>query len=567
MAKEENEEELINARRPCFFEIFSSNLSSDRLRIPARFTRHLEGRTSGSVSLTGPSGNIWTVNLIQQSEDIFFDHGWPVFVKDHFIACGDLLLFRFDGELCFTVQVFDQSKCEKEAAFHSKCTQNPIQFYISIGQKRERDDGDDDGNKDSFLVRSCESMPKKVKRGQEESSLHETKQCWSPCQNTAASSRLNICHEILDPKAEVAIQKRTGKEDRNLADRGYGSIFLEREKRVAQSFISCFPYFVRIMKRFNISGSYTLNIPYQFSTAHLPSSKTEIVLRTIKGACWTVNSVPTTRVHTSHTFCGGWMAFVRSNDIKIGDVCIFELVRKYELRVFILRVGKEVVEDQSGNVAPDGGSIDSMSTSHKIENFPKQSRKSGLKVHSRLITKVEVCDRKKSNKSQAAAFCNRITKHGDAAKGSGTEKQAEAIACSRKNLDVELSPHAAAGLRMMAEAAKSFTSGFPNFVRIMRKFNISGSYTLKIPHQFSAAHLPNYKTEIILRNSHGERWTVNSVPDSKGRTVHTFCGGWMAFVRDNDVKEGDICMFELVTECEMLVHISGVGGKMLHSPS
>ena len=40
-----------------------------------------------------------------------------------------------------------------------------------------------------------------------------------------------------------------------------------------------------------------------------------------------------------------------------------------------------------------------------------------------------------------------------------------------------------AGLRRLValdeeRAAKSFTSGFPNFVRIMRKFNVSGSYTL-----------------------------------------------------------------------------------------
>lgn len=81
----------------------------------------------------------------------------------------------------------------------------------------------------------------------------------------------------------------------------------------------------------------------------------------------------------------------------------------------------------------------------------------------------------------------------------------------------------------------------------------------KIPHQFSTAHLPNYKTEILLRNLKGECWTVNSVPDSKGRLVHTFCGGWMAFVRGNDVKIGDICIFELVGNCEMRVHISGVG--------
>ncbi|XP_021613087.1 B3 domain-containing protein Os01g0723500 isoform X2 [Manihot esculenta] len=577
--EKQNQAEMVNTSRPCFFEIFSSNLTSDRLRIPVGFTKHMEGRISGLVSLTGPSGNVWHAYLTQQDNDVFLDHGWPTFVKDHLIECGDVLIFRYDGELCFSVQVFDISACEKEAAFHSKCSQDPSQLYKSIGQKREREERAASSDK------NCEYVLKKVrgdsselysehinkslgaglvisnkegcqleevnttKKCPEESSSHE--KCYSPCPISVIPPQSKPCYQ----SSEADVQKRIGKED-DLPDRGCGSVLLQREKRVAQSFISCFPYFVRIMKRFNVSGSYTLNIPYQFSTAHLPNCKTEIVLRTVKGACWSVNSVPTTRVHTSHTFCGGWMAFVRSNDIKIGDVCIFELVRKCELRVFILRVGKEVLEKQSGEVASNEATVGCTATAHKSDIFPKKSRKNALKVHSRPITKVEMCDKKDSNKSQVAS--NHARKCSNAIKSS-----ASAMLCSQsravnekldvainsgKNLDV--SSHDGVGGRVMLalheeKAAKSFNSRFPNFVRIMRKFNISGSYTLKIPHQFSAAHLPNCKTEIVLRNSQGICWTVNAVPDSKGRRIHTFCGGWMAFVRDNYINMGDVCIFEL----------------------
>jgi hypothetical protein len=41
----------------------------------------------------------------------------------------------------------------------------------------------------------------------------------------------------------------------------------------------------------------------------------------------------------------------------------------------------------------------------------------------------------------------------------------------------------------------------------------------------------------------------------------------MAFVRGNDVKIGDICIFELVGKCEMLVHISWNGKKGLDHQS
>uniref|UniRef100_A0A6N2N9U6 TF-B3 domain-containing protein n=1 Tax=Salix viminalis TaxID=40686 RepID=A0A6N2N9U6_SALVM len=577
-------------RRPCFFVIFSSNLSSERLRIPVSFIKYMEGKTSGLVSLLGPSGDVWTADLNQENEGVLFSNGWSEFVRDHFLECGDLLVFRYHGELCFSVQVFDQSACEKEAAFHSKCSQGYSEFCGSIGQRREREEEAASLEKDFFCARKkviegcSEFHSEYIEKDREahisacdvggrqhdglltteESISRETNQCGNPANCFATPSQSTACSE-----KRVPIWKRFGKDDDlKLHDRGHVSIFSEREKRVAESFISCFPYFVRIMKRFNVSGSYTLNIPYQFSMAHLPNCRTEIILRIIKGACWSVNSVPTTRVHTSHTLCGGWMAFVRSNEINVGDVCIFELVCKYEFRVFILRVGKEGPDMETQKVVSNGENTGSASTAHKTESFPKKSRRKCLKVHSKLIKKAEICDKKEFKKSQATG----ILRHGNATKDSacavlcsmsrtGDGKQQALLIQNGKGVEAE------AGLRRLValdeeRAAKSFTSGFPNFVRIMRKFNVSGSYTLKIPHQFSAAYLPNCKTEVILRNLQGQCWAVNSLPDSKGRAVHTFCGGWIAFVRDNNIKIGDICMFELVGKCQMRVQISGVGHEV-----
>ena len=70
-----------------------------------------------------------------------------------------------------------------------------------------------------------------------------------------------------------------------------------------------------------------------------------------------MNSIPTTRVQTSHTFCGGWLSFVRDNNIDLGDTCIFELVRKCELRVHVLKAEKEG-SDYSSKVVDEGLVID-----------------------------------------------------------------------------------------------------------------------------------------------------------------------------------------------------------------
>ncbi|TXG52324.1 hypothetical protein EZV62_021493 [Acer yangbiense] len=591
----ENHTQMLNFRRPCFYHSFSSDLSSQILdigltqiyllqKIPTQFIRHLEGRTSGPASLVGPSGNMWHVDLIEQNGDLYFDLGWPVFVRDNFIECGDILVFRYDGELHFTVQMFGQSTCEKEAAFTSKCSQDTGKFDNIMGQKRAREEAAVPSDKIFQIVL------KKIRKISPElnSECIDNEQEANSSEETTRSGSLSKCLALLSQSKPCDVKLE------------------HEEKKVAQSFNSSFPYFVRIMKKFNISGSYTLNVPYQFSMAHLPNCKTEITLRNLKGASWTVNSVPTTKVHTNHTFCGGWLAFVRSNEINAGDICIFELERPFELRVYILRVGKEDAHSQNGKVASTGSNAGSAATSRK-------KVKNSLMVYSKCTKKVSRCNSKGSKicgirkdvnatlNSGSVALCSQsnagnekpgkvstIPMLGSCQEFSSVMKAINIKICvfdlkktrrnscnltwfgnyktgtairSRKNVEDEMDSQARSNLRMVMaldeeKAARSFTSHFPHFVRIMRKFNVSGSYTLKIPYKFSMAHLPDCKTEIILRNLKGECWNVNSVPDSKGRMVHTFCGGWMAFVRCNDIKIGDICIFELVSESEMCVHIS-----------
>ncbi|KAL0360771.1 UNVERIFIED_CONTAM: B3 domain-containing protein [Sesamum radiatum] len=450
----------------------------------------MEGRAPGLALLVGPSGNNWYVGLVIVDNGLFLNDGWADFVRDHFLEQGDSLVFRYDGNLHFTVQIFDRSLCEKEAAFSAESSQDLSKYDISIVKKRERE-------KLALLDSIIEGVPKKMRCSQMQSESmckdHENNtnavnvEEWmqqaddnSNLRNgvTVALPLTAVPHDNPDP----SVRNRTTKLDMLLS--------ASEAERIARSFTSSFPNFLKVMKRFNISGSYTLNVPYQFATEHLPKCKVKIVLRNLKGDSWTVNSIPTTKVQTSHTFCGGWLSFVRDNNIDIGDICIFELVRKFELHVRILRVGKE------GIVSHD-------------------------EIHKRFGS---------------------LDKQGSHTKGCMSMKSApeEKI------------------------AAQYFVSNYPHFVRVMKKFNVSGSYTLKIPYQFSMEHLPNCKTEIVLHNLNGQCWTVNSIPTIKVQTLHTFCGGWMAFVRDNDIQMGDICIFELVGKCEMRVHICGIGKKGLN---
>lgn len=168
-------------------------------KIPTKFVKHMGCKTSGSVSLMGPSGNTWHVNLIQLNNDLFFDQGWPTFMSDHFLECGDLLVFRYDGELHFTVQVFDQSACEKEDAFNSKCSLDSS-FDNSTWQKREREEVA------SLSERVFQGVPKKNKgnfselqmewihKDQEANSCEETDQNCTPSYSFSLPAQSKPCN-------------------------------------------------------------------------------------------------------------------------------------------------------------------------------------------------------------------------------------------------------------------------------------------------------------------------------------------------------------------------------------
>ncbi|XP_052189324.1 B3 domain-containing protein Os01g0723500-like [Diospyros lotus] len=577
---------MSNSRRPHFFQGFDPTSSSERLKVPSRFVKHMgSSRTSRTVSLVGPSGNTWLVDLIPYNDNLFFDYGWPAFVQDHFLESGDAMVFGYDGNLQFTVQIFDQSSCEKEAALTAECSQDHGHLDKAMRRKRERMDAV------SSLDNIVEGMPKKLRESQvksEEGALcaQEIGVCCSPARN-AICFAMPLQSEAPQDVSDTAIQNGLGMESEPGSSVKSCRLMLSvsEAEGLARSFTSSYPNFTKTMKRFNVSGSYTLNIPYQFSMAHLPECKVQIVLHNLRGESWTVNSVPTIKVHTSHTLCGGWMAFVRDNNINMGDICIFELVGRCELRVYILRVGNEGVDCQKGNPVAKELANGLAATPHKIsERLPKKKRGNTRKVHLQWITKVEMPNKKVTNSEEltvtkrnqeGAVYLDKASGKGSkiAAFSSRLKARSGKSAMQKKiSLEEKLCSYTRGCMSMKSapeekKAAQSFVSRFPYFVRVMKKFNISGSYTLKIPYQFSSAHLPDCKTEIVLRNLRGQCWTVNSVPSTRVQTLHTFCGGWMAFVRGNEIQMGDICIFELVGKCEMRVHISGAGKKELDHPS
>ncbi|XP_056160970.1 B3 domain-containing protein Os01g0723500-like [Syzygium oleosum] len=97
-------------------------------------------------------------------------------------------------------------------------------------------------------------------------------------------------------------------------------------------------------------------------------------------------------------------------------------------------------------------------------------------------------------------------------------------------------------------------AGFPVSKSIFKCHSVekNASQSEYIPGAFAQVHIPWEMVNVVLRNQEGKTWEVVCM---KNRDRHHFSAGWSAFVRDNKLGPGDVCVFELLPNKDFLVTI------------
>ncbi|XP_077224751.1 putative B3 domain-containing protein Os04g0347400 isoform X2 [Tasmannia lanceolata] len=98
--------------QPQFLKLFLPN-SFQKISIPIAFNRYLVGEKSDIAVLKSPLGKSWCVKVRGHINGVFFEDGWEDFVADHGLCSGDILVFRYEGNMVFYVTIFDITACEK----------------------------------------------------------------------------------------------------------------------------------------------------------------------------------------------------------------------------------------------------------------------------------------------------------------------------------------------------------------------------------------------------------------------------------------------------------------------
>ncbi|KAJ7523390.1 hypothetical protein O6H91_18G049500 [Diphasiastrum complanatum] len=105
--------------------------------IPTQFMQEYGDRVDATVTLEGPSGQVWEVGLGDVHVGIkCFRAGWRAFSDDHYLEVGDVLVFKLIDYSYFTVQIFDTTGCEKHKAYAARNIKDLEEYEITNACKK-----------------------------------------------------------------------------------------------------------------------------------------------------------------------------------------------------------------------------------------------------------------------------------------------------------------------------------------------------------------------------------------------------------------------------------------------
>ncbi|KAK4271072.1 hypothetical protein QN277_019818 [Acacia crassicarpa] len=447
-----------------FFKIIlKSNLESI---IPNKFTRRYGSGLSNPVLLKPPDGKEWKVHLKTHDNEVWFQEGWNEFARFYSLDEGHLILFKYEGTSWFDVHLFDMSALE-------------IDYPSSSNENNVRDDTVEisDEMPSNRKARNKTLLPsfrpdKKMRILPKSHVVSETNH--GQYQGTEFQKSTNAV-ELKFPKKEP--EEDTGVRissaclnSEHRRKRALTTMEKIRAINSSSSFKSKYPFFMVIMQPSYVRHKCHLVMPTKFAKTHLEKERGVVQLEARDGRTWTVKyKIPTIK--------DGWEKFVMENGLKVGQVCIFEMIgRVFKVHIF--------------------GDQEEVKSRQRIYNLAED-----LKVKKEQISSM-----------QHTPF----------------------------------------------EKAISFKSEYPHFMVKMTNAYICGKSNLHVPSHFARKHLHDC-TESIKLVVQDIVWSVEYVfrMITRGIEAHEFSSvGWRRFREDNNLKVGDICVFELNPDIKLTFQVT-----------
>ncbi|CAN6304302.1 unnamed protein product [Urochloa humidicola] len=287
-------------------------------------------------------------------------------------------------------------------------------------------------------------------------------------------------------------------------------------------------YFLRCM---DANSKHSMIVPNRFVKRFAGKLSGRINLESPNGSMF---DVEVTERYNKMVLQRGWEAFVYANGIQEHDFVLFHHIKKSHFEVLILD------SDGCEKVFPCAGVRNTPSFQERnLDSVDISNSSCHETTESSGSEKFARCGRSSSSHRQKttkmAAMSLSYEESGEDTPGNKSFESDYVLSC-RRYLSVTQREKVIA---LIQEIKPEVTV----FVSIMRKGNIktSGPY-LVISKEYALAHLPHETTYVTLQMPGKSKKWRSRFYIRNDRRVYMLRGKWSQFVRDNHVKEGDICL-------------------------
>ncbi|MCL7045047.1 hypothetical protein MKW94_015727 [Papaver nudicaule] len=282
-----------------------------QLMLPKKFVKKCLvkefSEISTSVSLKGPSGQVWAVELIRKDDEMYLKEGWDVFVKEHNLKENDRLFMTYKSG-AFAVLMLDSGNfCEKESSYFVRNCQGCQRSNGGLNQSQRAD---------PKCSEEVESEPSIEISDRRNSTADDGRTEVSVMGNNSTDSEEEI--NQVSPLAIVSRRRTVCKKRNHLT---YQQAVREGNRRGT-------PHFVVLMQPSHVSRTFFMAIPAETARKYLPRANIDISLK-IDGRTW----------HAKYSYYGnrrssgfrgaGLEKFVRDNKLEVGNACLFETTSSF----------------------------------------------------------------------------------------------------------------------------------------------------------------------------------------------------------------------------------------------
>ncbi|KAM0890219.1 hypothetical protein ACQ4PT_027197 [Festuca glaucescens] len=276
----------------------------EKITIPDAFAKKFSGKLARTIKLKSRNGCTFDAQITNNFNGLILQSGWNAFASTHDLKVGDFLMFKYNGISQLEILIFDPSGCEKVPS--CLVINHTGQELIDISSSF-----------DDIPINSPQS--ERPNQGNENVNI-------SSSRPPPEASEDDLEAQSVPPYILPRGTRLTDVQTKKLG------------KRV-EAIQSKNPIYGCILTRNCLYGKPSaLYLSRKYADVYLPFDDETLILE-LHGKNWGVRCCAAS--NKRKVLLKGWTQFARDNSLKVGDLCLFEPLKKknkqYIMRVHIIR--------------------------------------------------------------------------------------------------------------------------------------------------------------------------------------------------------------------------------------